>query len=240
MPQLGKVNTNVGLKKIVEGAYLVPLGSANAVLLDGGPELALVDAGFPDKASPVFDAIRQLGRTPRDLRHLIFTHGHPDHIGSAAAIVRETGATTYMHALDAPFAETGGPFRPMNPAPGLLPRTAYRFVWRPQERMEPVRIDRHMADGETLPIAGGLHVVHIPGHCAGQVAFLWQGERLLVAGDVGMNILGLGDPVGFEDIEEGRRSQRKVATFRFNAAVFGHGRPIHSGASERIRSKWGR
>jgi glyoxylase-like metal-dependent hydrolase (beta-lactamase superfamily II) len=104
----------------------------------------------------------------------------------------------------------------------------------------PVRIDRYIADGETLPIAGGLHVVHIPGHCAGQVAFLWQGERLLIAGDVGMNILGLGDPVGFEDIEEGRRSQRKVATLRFNAAVFGHGRPIHSGASEHIRSKWGR
>jgi glyoxylase-like metal-dependent hydrolase (beta-lactamase superfamily II) len=56
---------------------------------------------FPDKASLVFDAIRQLGRTTRDLRHLIFTHGHPDHIGSAAALVRETGATTYMHALDA-------------------------------------------------------------------------------------------------------------------------------------------
>ena len=51
---------------------------------------------------------------------------------------------------------------------------------------------------------------------------------------------GSGYPVGFEDIEEGRRSQRKVATLRFNAAVFGHGRPIHSGASERIRSKWGR
>ena len=50
------------LKKIVEGAYLIHLGSANAVLLDGGPELALVDAGFPDKASLVFDAIRQLGR----------------------------------------------------------------------------------------------------------------------------------------------------------------------------------
>jgi glyoxylase-like metal-dependent hydrolase (beta-lactamase superfamily II) len=179
-----KVNTNVGLKKIVEGAYLIHLGSANAVLLDGGPELALVDAGYPDKASLVFDAIRQLGRNTRDLRHLIFTHGHPDHIGRSAAIVRETGATTYMHALDAPFAEAGGPFRPMNPAPGLLPRTAYPFVWRPRERMEAVRIDRHMADGETLPIAGGLHVVHIPGHSAGQVAFLWQGERLLIAGDV--------------------------------------------------------
>lgn len=53
MLQLGKVKTNVALKKIVEGAYLVPLGSANAVLLDGGPELALADAGFADKASLV-------------------------------------------------------------------------------------------------------------------------------------------------------------------------------------------
>lgn len=229
----------MGLKKIIEGAYLVPMGAANAVLLDEGPELALVDAGFPGKASVVFDAIRQLGRTPRDLRHLIFTHGHPDHIGSAAAIVRETGATTYMHALDPPFAETGGPFRPMDPAPGLLLNTVYRFVWHPQERMEPVRIDRHITDGETLPIAGELHVVHTPGHCAGQVAFLWHGERLLIAGDVGMNIVGLGDPVGFEDIEEGRRSQRKIAALHFDAAVFGHGRAIRSGASERFRSKWG-
>ena len=110
----------MGLKKIIEGAYLVPLGSANAVLLDGGPELALVDAGFPGKASVVFDAIRQIGRTPRELRHLIFTHGHPDHIGSAATIVRETGATTYMHALDAPFAEDRWPFPPHASSPRIV------------------------------------------------------------------------------------------------------------------------
>lgn len=230
----------MSLKKIVEGAYLLPLGNANTVLLDGGSELALVDAGFPDKVAVVLDAIRQLGREPRDLKHLIFTHHHPDHIGSAAAIVRATDATTYMHPLDAPIAETGGPFRPMNPAPGLLPRTAYRFVWRPEERMEPVKIDHHMSEGDTLPIAGGLQVIGTPGHCAGQVAFLWRGERLLIAGDVGMNIIGLGDPVGFEDIEQGRRSQRKIATLRFDAAVFGHGRLILSRASERVRKKWGR
>ncbi len=102
-----------------------------------------------------------------------------------------------------------------------------------------MRIDRHIADGETLPIAGGLQVVHAPGHCAGQVALLWQGERLLIAGDVGMNIIGLGDPVGFESLKEGRRSQRKLAALRFDAAVFGHGRAIRSGASERLRRKWG-
>ena len=40
------------LKKIIDGAYLVPMGNANAYLLDAGPELVLVDAGFPGKASP--------------------------------------------------------------------------------------------------------------------------------------------------------------------------------------------
>ena len=230
----------MGMKEITGDAYLVPLGRANAVLLAAGHELALVDAGFPSKAPVVLDAIRQLGRTPRDLRHLVFTHGHPDHIGSAAEIVRQTGATTYMHAADAPLAETGGPFRPMDPPPSLLLKIMHPLVWHPEERMEPVRIDRHLTGGEMLPIAGGLRVVHTPGHCAGHVALLWRGERLLIAGDVGMNILGLSDPVGFEDIEEGRRSQRKLAGLRFDAAVFGHGGVIRSGASGRIQGKWGR
>lgn len=62
---------------------------------------------------------------------------------------------------------------------------------------------------------------------------------MLIASDVGMHILGLGDPVGFEDLAEGRRSQRKVAALRFDAAVFGHGSPIRSGASDRLRKAWG-
>ena len=223
------------LKRIIDGAYLVPMGNANAYLLDTGPDLVLVDAGFAGKASVALDAIRQLGRPVSDLKHLVFTHGHPDHIGSAAALVRETGATTYMHAADAPLAESGGPFRAMRVGRGLIPRIAFPLVWRPDERMEPFRIDRHLADGETLPLAGGLRVVHVPGHCAGQVALLWQGGRLLIAGDVCMNILGIGDPIGFEDVEEGRRSQRKLAGLDFEAACFGHGGPIASGASARLR-----
>ncbi len=225
----------MSLKRIIDGAYLVPMGNANAFLLDAGQELVLVDAGFPKKESVVLDAIKALGRAPSDLKHLVFTHGHPDHIGSAAALIRETGATTYMHAADAPLAESGGPFRPMTVGRGLIPRVAFPLVWRPNEKMEPFRIDRHFVDGETLPLAGGLRVVHLPGHCAGQVALLWQGNRLLIAGDVCINIVGLGDPIGFEDAEEGRRSQRKLADLVADAACFGHGKPIASGATDRLR-----
>ena len=164
------------MKRIIDGAYLLGMGNANAILLDDGAELTLVDAGFPAKADVVWDAVKQLGRKRADIRHLVFTHGHPDHIGSAAAIVRETGATTYMHGLDAPYAESGGPFRPMTPSPQLLLGLAYRFVWKPDEKMEPFAIDHYMADGDTLPVAGGLKVVGTPGHCAGQSRLSVEGR----------------------------------------------------------------
>ena len=51
--------------------------------------------------------------------------------------------------------------------------------------------------------------------------------------------MGLGDPVGFESLEEGRASQRKLASLPFDAAGFGHGKPIARDASTRFRQKWG-
>jgi hypothetical protein len=50
--------------------------------------------------------------------------------------------------------------------------------------------------------------------------------------------MGLGDPVGFENLEAGRASQRKLASLSFDAAGFGHGGPIARDASARFRSKW--
>jgi glyoxylase-like metal-dependent hydrolase (beta-lactamase superfamily II) len=122
---------------VINGVHIVPMGFANAFLIEDDDGLTLIDAGFPRKEAAVFGAIHRLGRSPDQLNHLIFTHGHPDHIGSAAAIVRETGARTYMHPLDIPMAESGGPFRRMTPAPGLLGQVLCRLFFNPEERMEP-------------------------------------------------------------------------------------------------------
>ena len=223
------------LRPVGNGVYLVAMGTANGYLIDGDDGLTLIDAGFPKKEAVLFDALRQLGRSPRDLKHLILTHGHPDHIGSAAAIVRETGARTYLHAADIPLAESGGPFRPMKPALGLLRQILCRVIYDPNERLEPVAIDQLIEDGETLPVAGGIDVVHAPGHCAGQVALLWRPGRMLFAADVFMNITGLGDPLGFEDIATGRASQRRLSRLPFDAVGFGHGKPITREAAARLR-----
>jgi glyoxylase-like metal-dependent hydrolase (beta-lactamase superfamily II) len=102
-----------------------------------------------------------------------------------------------------------------------------KLFYHPGERREPVAIDQPLTAGEIRSIAGGIEVIHTPGHCAGQVALLWGLGRRLFAGDGCMNIMGLGDPVGFESLEEGRESQRKVASLSFEAAGFGHGAADH-------------
>ena len=63
--------------------------------------------------------------------------------------------------------------------------------------------------------------------------------RMLFAGDAGANLMGLGDPLGFESLKEGRASQRKLASLSFDAAGFGHGKPIAREASTLFRNKWG-
>jgi glyoxylase-like metal-dependent hydrolase (beta-lactamase superfamily II) len=226
-------------KSVIKGVHIVPMGASNAYLIEGDDGLTLIDAGFPGKAAAVLATIRGLGHSLAQLKHLIFTHGHPDHIGSAAAIVRETGARTYLHPLDIPMAESGGPFRPLKGAPGLLRPVLCRLFFHPNERVEPVTIDEPLTDGELLPVAGGIEVIHTPGHCAGQIALLWRTGRMLFAGDVASNIMGLGDPLGFENLEEGRASQRKLASLSFDATGFGHGQPIARDASKRFRDRWG-
>ena len=127
----------------------------------------------------------------------------------------------------------------MRPAPGLLGQVLCKLFFHPEERMEPVAIDQPLTPGEILPIAGGIEVIHTPGHCAGQVALLWRSGRMLFAGDVASNLMGLGDPLGFESLEEGRASQRKLASLSFDAAGFGHGKPIARAASTCFYNKWG-
>jgi glyoxylase-like metal-dependent hydrolase (beta-lactamase superfamily II) len=81
-------------------------------------------------------------------------------------------------------------------------------------------------------------VIHTPGHCTGDVSLIWQSDRLLIVGDVGSNVVGVSDPVGFEDRELGRHSQRLLASLDFQAAAFGHGRAIPHNAAASVQRAW--
>jgi glyoxylase-like metal-dependent hydrolase (beta-lactamase superfamily II) len=225
-------------KQIGPGLFEVSLGVVNMFLLESDDGLTLVDTGYPNSTDRILAAVTEMGKQPADIRHIIITHAHPDHIGSLAPLKRATGARTYIHPLDAPIARSGTGFRPMAPAPGLLTRLLFRLFMRTPPILEPTTIDHEIADGEVLPIAGGLKAIHTPGHCAGHLAFLWPRGRALLAGDACANMPSLGWSIGYEDIQVGRRSLERLAELDFESASFGHGRTIQQDAAERFRKRW--
>ncbi len=228
-------------QEIVPGLHAIPLGFVNAFFLDDPAGGVLIDTGAPRSAVKILSALKGLGKQPSDIHHILLTHAHADHIGSAAALVKATGARTYMHALDAPITERGSGPRPLRPAPGLLTHAVITMVSSLMKRMtwEPCKVDRHIEDGESLPLAGGLTAIHVPGHCLGQLAFHWPRHGgVLFAADSCGNLRTLNYSIAYEDIEEGKRSLRKLAELDFQIAVFGHGKPIPADAGSRFRQRW--
>ena len=230
-------------EQIAPGLYEFKLGISNAFLLDSAEDgCILFDTGYPNKQDAILGALRQIGKQPADLRHIVLTHAHPDHIGSLHALQSATRATTYIHAADAAITRRGTGFRPMRPAPGILSLLLVSFISRKNKTMTvgESKVDVEVEDGDMLPLAGGLRAVHTPGHCLGHVAFLWQRHGgVLITGDACSNMRGLDWTIGYEDIAEGGRSLRKLAELRFETACFGHGKPILGGADQQFQKRWG-
>ena len=128
--------------------------------------------------------------------------------------------------------------RPLDPRPGILRQFVSGFAQRRGSRSEPAEVEHELSDGQILDFAGGARVIHVPGHAAGQVALLLN-DQVLIAADTATNILWLGYPLIFEDFMIGRQTLRRLAELKFEVAVFGHGRPIHTQASDRFKEKWG-
>ncbi len=233
------------VEEVVPGLYRVPLGVVNAYLLVDGV-VTVIDTGTPGSEDKILSAIRGLGKEPGDVDAIIVTHAHADHSGSLAALKEATGAEAWMHLADAALVREGIAARDMRPAPGLANRllfTAMRFM--APSRITPAEVERSTEDRDELPFAGGLQVFHIPGHCAGQIALVWpRYGGVLIAADAAANMAfpwqkGLGYPPIFEDLEEGKRSLKRLAQLEVEVAVFGHGEPILSGAGAQLHERFG-
>ncbi|MFO0959306.1 MAG: MBL fold metallo-hydrolase [Isosphaeraceae bacterium] len=216
--------------QIKPGCWSISLGFVNAFLLDTGDGLSLIDTGVAGSGPRIAEALRSIGKQPADVRRILVTHCHSDHAGSLAELKRLTGATATMYSIDAAMVREGRAIRPLTPAPGLFNAFVCRFlVVKAPTEVEPAEIESEAQDGEILP--GGIRAIHIPGHCAGQLAFLWpEHGGVLIAADAAANVFGLQMSPLYEDLEEGRRSLAKLAALDFEVACFGHGKPILSGA----------
>ena len=85
---------------------ILPRHMLNSFILVGDRPV-LVDSGMPGQATKTLAALAGEGFAPADVSLILITHRHVDHIGSAAALRRATGAPVAVHALDAPTGCAG-------------------------------------------------------------------------------------------------------------------------------------
>jgi glyoxylase-like metal-dependent hydrolase (beta-lactamase superfamily II) len=188
--------------------------------------------------------VQAIGRQMTDIRHILVTHCHRDHAGSLAAVKQITDAPAYMHPIAAAAVRMGKTRRDYaKPAPGLFNRIGFHIIGVRVTHgvgIEPAAVEYEVQDGDVLPIAGGIRAIHVPGHSAGQLAFLWEKNGgVLFAAEAAFNAFSLVPATVYEDFEEVIRSLAKLAALDFDTACFCHGKTIVHGASAIFKQKWG-
>ena len=147
----------MALKQVVPGLYQVSFGFVNAFLIATGDELTLIDTGISSSAPKIMAAVAELGKAPRDVKRIVLTHLHGDHVGSLAEVKRLTGAAAYMHPADADMVRQGRVMRPTVAAPGLLGGLMHKgMTSRPPMTVQPAEIEHSLRDGDEVSGTGGL------------------------------------------------------------------------------------
>ena len=100
-------------EEIISGVYLIggpgitSADDAAIYLIDFAGALVLIDAGAGKSFSQIVRNIEMLGLNPANISHLILTHCHIDHIGSAPFFKNQYGTKILIHELDAKAVESG-------------------------------------------------------------------------------------------------------------------------------------
>ena len=142
--------------------------------------VTLLDTGLVGERWQIRTRLRRLGLGPRDVRAILLTHGHLDHVGNLAWAKAWTGAPIYAHPAEQAHLDGTFPYAGANRWCGRLERLG-RAVLRVGA---PAKIDVPLADGDELPFWGGLRVVHLPGHTLGHCGFFSARHSVLFCGDL--------------------------------------------------------
>lgn len=225
------------MKAIIPGVYMFSgLLVGRVYLLEDPDGLTIIDAGLGFAAARILKQLRQKGHSPQDVKRILITHAHPDHIGGLRALQQATGATVIASAVEQPYLEGTKPV-PRAPKSDLtgISRLMYGEATLVDQ---PVRVNRTLQDGEIMAeVLAGLQAVYTSGHSPGHTSY-WQAEKgILFSGDVMMRMTGLSLPFAAftPSMADNKHSIRRVIALEPRIVCFGHGQPMFENTTANIR-----
>jgi glyoxylase-like metal-dependent hydrolase (beta-lactamase superfamily II) len=213
------------------------ISNVYAVVSEQG--IVLIDSGSPGEVNRILAQLQQAGFGLSDLRAVVLTHAHSDHIGGAAELARRSGAQILAHRDEVPYLDgtktlpaTSLVTRLLTWGTRLMPGTRTRY-----------RVDEVLQEGDSLEHLGGLRVIHTPGHTPGSICLYRPEGRILFCGDLLLNghpLTGRGRlrfsiPQFSVDAAQARRSVEKLLELPFEILCFGHGEPLLVNAGRSVR-----
>ena len=200
---------------------------------DSDGSLTLVDAGLRGATRRLVAALGDIGRTPDQVTRILVTHAHLDHVGSARRLRAATGGALHVHADDAEFVRQG------RPPPRDLSSPLARVLSFAQRRQAQSPVDDTFRENDVIPVAGGVRVLHTPGHSPGHCSFLHESSGVLVTGDALFNLRGritYSSLLGCTNYRMSQDTADRLGEVDYEIAAFTHGSEIREDARHAVRT----
>jgi glyoxylase-like metal-dependent hydrolase (beta-lactamase superfamily II) len=234
---------------VAPGVHRLEDAYANWYLVEDDTGVTIVDAGVPTSWATLTTALQRIGRRPSDVRALVLTHAHFDHVGIAERIRTTLDVPVYVHQNDVPIARH--PWRydherarlpylltQVRAMPIVAALVRNRAFWPPAIG-ELTRFDD--ATGR-LPVPGEPIVVPTPGHTLGHCALHLPDRDCVLAGDAvvmldpytarrGPRVVARAATV---DSERNLRTLDTLLDTGAGTVLTGHGDPWRRGVSEAV------
>ncbi len=215
----------------------------NSYLVDDGGEVTIIDAGAPGLWGQVPAELAAMGRSLEDVRGIVLTHGHSDHVGYAERARRERGWRVLVHEADAALARQEVPNPAQNGATRIRPMLSFLW-WAARHgllRVPALTEVSSFGNGATLDLPGSPRVIAVPGHTPGSAALHLPGHDAVFVGDaLATHAVTTGErgpriAPFCADRAAALASLERLAPIEASLVLPGHGDAFADGAREAVR-----